>query len=99
MTSTTSGIKAMPFLAEQHLMVAKLLRVKAACLSSAEEERAFIAASNRFLVCTRLAASSRGTLNLDAFDWDALYPDWTIIEEQIVRLPLPDLEAPRTAPD
>jgi hypothetical protein len=91
--------KAMAFLTEQHLMVAKLLRLKAACFSSFEQQQRYIAASNRFLVCARLAAGSRGTLDLEAFDWNALHPDWTIVETQILRLPLAAIDAPPTAPD
>lgn len=61
----------MLFLAEQHLVAAKLVRKNGATRAGADLEK-FIKMSNSFVVCARLAAKSRGGINLDRFDWKPL---------------------------
>jgi hypothetical protein len=75
----------MLFLAEQHLVAAKLVRENGARRIGAEREL-FILESNGFVACVRLMAKDRGGICLDNFDWSGLTPDWRAIEEQVLRL-------------
>jgi hypothetical protein len=61
----------MQFLAEQHLVAAKLVRKNGAARTGAEREL-FIRKSNSFVVCSRLMATDRGAICLDNFDWWSL---------------------------
>jgi hypothetical protein len=61
----------MAFLAEQHLVAAKLVRRNGATRSGAEREL-FIRKSNGFVLCVRLMAKERGSIRLDNFDWCSL---------------------------
>jgi len=88
----------MLFLAEQHLVAAKLVRKNGATRAGADLEK-FIKMSNSFVVCARLAAKSRGGINLDRFDWKALSPDWSVVDQQIRRLAPPHIDGPPLAPD
>ena len=65
----------MQFLAEQHLVAAKLVRENGAQRSGAEREL-YIKKSNSFVACVRLMAKDRGGICLDDFDWTSLTPDW-----------------------
>jgi hypothetical protein len=91
-------MRLMPFLAEQHLIAAKLARESGIGRTGAEREL-FIRKSNSFLVCARLAAKDRGGIRLDNFDWSSLTPDWGKIDEQIRRLASPQIDGPPLVPD
>src|SRR5271163_5014422 len=86
---------AMQFLAEQHLVAAKLVRENGSQRTGAERQL-FIKKSNSFVVCVRLAAEDRGGICLDNFDWSSLNPDWSVIDEQIERLEPPVVQGPST---
>jgi hypothetical protein len=88
----------MAFLAEQHLVAAKLVRKKGAARAGAEREL-FIRKSNSFVVCVRLMAKDRGGICLDNFDWWSVTPDWSVVDEQIRRLAPPLIESPSLIPD
>jgi hypothetical protein len=88
----------MDFLAEQHLAAAKLVRQNGARLIGAEREL-FIRKSNSFVACVKLMARDRGDICLDNFDWSSLTPDWNVIDEQVRRLPPPNINGPPLAPD
>jgi hypothetical protein len=88
----------MPFLAEQHLVAAKLVRENGARRSGAEREL-YIKKSNSFVACVRLAAKDRGGICLDNFDWWSLTPDWSVVDEQVRRLAPPHIEGPPLVPD
>ena len=88
----------MPFHAEQHLFAAKLVRINGATRAGADLEK-FVKLSNSFVVCARLAAKSRGGINLDRFDWKALSPDWSVVDQQIRRLAPPHIDGPPLVPD
>ena len=88
----------MLFLAEQHLVAAKLVRINGATRAGADLEK-FIKMSNSFVVCARLAANSRGGINLDRFDWKALSPDWSVVDRQIRGLAPPHIDGPPLVPD
>ena len=88
----------MAFLAEQHLLAAKLVRRNGATRTGAEREL-FIRKSNSFVVCVRLMAKERGGICLDNFDWCSLTPDWSVVDEQIRRLAPPLIESPSLIPD
>jgi hypothetical protein len=88
----------MLFLAEQHLVAAKLIRKNGATRAGADLEK-FIKMSNSFVVCARLAAKSRGGICLDRFDWKALSPDWSVVDQQIRRLAPPHIVGPPLVPD
>ena len=88
----------MRFSAEQHLAFAKLIREKAASLLSPEREQT-IKRSNGFLACVVFAARERGGISFSDFDFEALTPDWTTVDDQIARLKPPHLEAPSLVPD
>jgi hypothetical protein len=88
----------MPFLAEQHLVAAKLVRENGARRSGAEREL-YIKKSNSFVACVRLAAKDRGGICLDSFDWWSLTPDWSVIDEQVRRLAPPRIDGPSLVPD
>jgi hypothetical protein len=88
----------MQFLAEQHLVAAKLVRENGARRSGAEREL-YIKQSNSFVVCVRLMAKDRGGICLDNFDWTSLTPDWGKIDEQMRRLALPYIASPPLVPD
>jgi hypothetical protein len=87
----------MQFLAEQHLVAAKLVRENGARRSGAEREL-FIQKSNSLVVCARLAAQDRGGICLDNFDWSSLTPDWGKIDKQMRRLALPQIDGPPLVP-
>jgi hypothetical protein len=88
----------MAFLAEQHLVAAKLLRRNGATQTGAEREL-FIRKSNSFVVCVRLMAKDRGGICLDNFDWWSLTPDWSVVDEQVGRLAPPHIDSPCLIPD
>jgi hypothetical protein len=88
----------MQFLAEQHLVAAKLVRRNGATRTGAEREL-FIRRSNSFVVCVRLMAKERGGICLDNFDWTSLTPDWSVIDEQVRRLTPPRIDGPTLVPD
>ena len=88
----------MPFLAEQHIIAAKLARRNAAKRTDAEREL-FIRKSNSFVVCVRFMAEERGGVCLDNFDWCSLAPDWSVIDEQVRRLEPPHIDSPPLVPD
>ena len=88
----------MLFLAEQHLVAAKLVRKNGATRTGAERER-FVRKSNSLVVCVRLSAEDRGGVSLDHFDWSSLTPDWGKIDEQMRRLAPPQIVAPPLVPD
>jgi hypothetical protein len=79
---------------EQHLALAKLLRKRAADAPSPEQEE-WIRKSNSFLACAQLAAQDRGG---KGFAWEALTPDWSLIDGQVSHLPLPHIVGPPLAP-
>jgi hypothetical protein len=85
------------FLAEQHLVAAKLARKNGARRSGAGREL-FIQKSNSLIVCVRLSAEDRGGISLDNFDWLSLTPDWNVIEEQVLRLAPPYIDSPSLVP-
>lgn len=87
----------MQFLAEQHLVAAKLVRQNGARQTGAKREL-FIRKSNSFVVCVKLMARDRGGICLDDFDWSSITPDWSLIEEQILRLAPPHVDSPPVAP-
>jgi hypothetical protein len=87
----------MHFLAEQHLIAAKLVRKNGAASVGAEREL-FVRQSNSFVACVRLAARDRGGIYLDGFDWSSVNPDWSILEEQVLRLAPPYIDGPPLAP-
>jgi hypothetical protein len=88
----------MPFLAEQHLAAAKLVRKNGEPRTGAEREL-FIRKSNSFVACVKLMARDRGGICLDDFDWSSLTPDWSVIEKQVLRLAPPLIDSPPIAPD
>jgi hypothetical protein len=87
----------MQFLAEQHLVAAKLVRENGAARTGIEREL-FIRKSNSFVVCVQLSAKDRGGVCLDNFDWWSLTPDWNAIEEQVRGLAPPHIDAPPLVP-
>jgi hypothetical protein len=89
---------ALPFLAEQHLVAAKLVRKNGATCADPERKR-FLKISNSLVVCVRLSAAERGGVNLDNFDWSSFAPDWNTIEEQVQRLSPPHVGCPPLAPN
>ncbi len=88
----------MPFLTEQHLAAAKLVRKNGEPRTGAEREL-FIRKSNSFVACVKLMARDRGGICLDDFDWSSLTPDWSVIEKQVLRLAPPLIDSPPIAPD
>jgi hypothetical protein len=88
----------MPFLSEQHLVAAKLVRKNGATRTGAEREL-FVRESNSLVVCVRLSAEERGGVSLDNFDWSSLTPDWSEIEEQVRRLAPPNINGPPLVPE
>lgn len=88
----------MQFLAEQHLVAAKLVRKNGAERTGAEREL-FIRKSNSFVVCVSLMAKERGGICLDNFDWWSLTPDWNVIDEQVHRLKPPHIDGPSLIPE
>ena len=88
----------MAFLAEQHLVAAKLVRRNGATRTGAEQEL-FIRKSNSFVVCVRLMAKDRGGICLDNFDWWSLTPDWSVVDEQVLRLAPPHIDGPSLVPN
>jgi hypothetical protein len=88
----------MQFLAEHHLVAAKLVRKNGEARTGAEREL-FIRKSNSCVVCVRLMAKDRGGVSLDNFDWWSIAPDWNVIEEQVLRLAPPHIEGPPLVPD
>jgi hypothetical protein len=83
---------------EQHLALAKSVRQKGEGVPCPEQEQ-WIRKSNSFLACAQLAARDRGGVSLEGFAWEALTPDWSLIDRQVSRLPLPHVGAPPLAPD
>jgi hypothetical protein len=88
----------MPFLAEQHLVAAKLVRENGARRSGGERDL-FLRKSNGFVACARLAAKDRGGICFDGFDWSSLTPDWKVIDEQVRQLLPPHIDGPSIVPD
>jgi hypothetical protein len=88
----------MQFLAEQHLVAAKLVRNNGAARTGAERELS-IRKSNSCVVCVSLMAKERGGICLDNFDWWSLTPDWSVIDEQVLRLAPPHIDGPSLIPD
>jgi hypothetical protein len=88
----------MQFLAEQHLVAAKLVRKNGAARAGSEREL-FIRKSNSFVVCVCLTAKDRGGICLDNFDWWSLTPDWSVVDEQVLRLAPPHIDGPSLVPD
>jgi hypothetical protein len=88
----------MQFIAEQHLVAAKLVRKNGAAQTGAEREL-FIRKSNSCVVCVRLMAKDRGGICLDNFDWWSLNPDWSVVDEQVRRLAPPHIDGPSLVPD
>jgi hypothetical protein len=88
---------SMQFSAKQHLVLAKVIRKNAASLRSPEREQR-IKQSNGFLACLSLSAQERGGISLSDFDWEALNPDRTTVDDQIARLKPPHVEAPSLVP-
>jgi hypothetical protein len=88
----------MLFLAEQHLVAAKLVRQNGARQTGAKREL-FIRKSNGFVACVRLMAKDRGGICLDEFDWSSIAPDWSVIDEQVLRLAPPHIDGPSLVPD
>jgi hypothetical protein len=88
----------MQFLAEQHLVAAKLVRKNGAARTGAEREL-FIRKSNSCVVCVSLTAKDRGGICLDNFDWWSLTPDWSVVDEQVRRLAPPHIDGPSLVPD
>jgi hypothetical protein len=73
--------------------VAKLLREKAKGLPDLEAED-LIKRSNEAVVAAAISAKGRGGISLSDFEWKALTPDWTNIDDQLARLPaMSDLNA------
>jgi hypothetical protein len=87
----------MQFLAEQHLAVARLLRQKGRSGFGEDRER-FVRMSNSFVICVRLSAANRGGISLASFDWLSLNPDWTSVEQQLIRLSPPHIDGPPLVP-
>ena len=87
----------MQFLAEQHLAVARLLRQKGRNGPGEERER-FVTMSNSFVICARLSAANRGGICLASFNWFSLNPDWTSVEQQLIRLSPPHIGGPPLVP-
>jgi hypothetical protein len=88
----------MAFVAEQHLVAAKLVRRNGATRTGTEREL-FIRKSNSFVVCVRFMAKERGGICLDNFDWCSLTPDWNAIDEQVRRLEPPRIDGPPLIPN
>jgi hypothetical protein len=88
----------MPFLAEQHLAAAKMVRANGARISGAECET-FIKKSNSFVVCAHLAARDHGGISLDGFEWDSVTPNWNVVDEQIQRLEPAQIDGPSIIPE
>ena len=88
----------MQFLAEQHLVAAKLARKNGGRHIGAEREL-FIRKSNSCVVCVRLMAKDRGGVSLDNFDWSSLTPNWGVIDEQVRRLTPPHIDGPPLVPN
>jgi hypothetical protein len=87
----------MQFLAEQHLVAAKLVRRNGASRPGAERE--LFMKKYSFVVCVRHMARDRGGICLDNFDWTSLTPDWSVIDEQVRRLAPPRIDGPTLVPD
>jgi hypothetical protein len=87
----------MKFLAEQHLIAAKLVRGNGTMRPGADREL-FIKKSNSFVVCARLSAKERGEIRLDGFGWSSLTPDWKALDEQVRRLSPPHIDGPPLVP-
>jgi hypothetical protein len=62
------------------------------------ERELFIRKSNSFVACVRLMAKDRGGICLDEFDWSSIAPDWSLIEDQILRLAPAQVDSPPLAP-
>jgi hypothetical protein len=88
----------MQFIAEQHLVVAKLVRKNAATRTGTEREL-FVRKSNSLVVCVRLSAADRGGVSLDHFDWSSLTPDWCKLDKHVLRLALPQIVGPPLVPN
>jgi len=87
----------MELFAEQHLLAAKLVRANGARRTGLEREL-FIRKSNTFLVCARLTAQDGGGICLSEFDWSSLTPDWSLVDELVLQLASPHIEAPPPVP-
>src|SRR6267378_459611 len=74
----------MPSTSEQHLAMAKRWRENAIWLDQQERIRA-VRKSNDYLILAVRAARMRGGIDISDFDFDALNPDWKVIDDQVVR--------------
>jgi len=54
--------------------------------------------SNTFVICARLSAANRGGICLASFDWLSPNPDWTSVEQQLIRLSPPHIDGPPLVP-
>jgi hypothetical protein len=88
----------MQFIAEQHLVAAKLVRKNGAARAGVEREL-FIRKSNSCVVCVRLMAKDRGGICLDNFNWSSPTPDWSVVDEQVRRHAPPHIDVPSLVPD
>jgi hypothetical protein len=88
----------MQFIAEQHLVAAKLVRKNGAERTGAEREL-FIRKSNSCVVSMSLMAKDRGGICLHNFDWWSLTPDWSVLDEQVRRLAPPHIDGPSLVPN
>jgi hypothetical protein len=70
---------------EQYLALAKRWREEAAWLNQQERIRS-VRRSNDYLILSVRAARMRGGIDISDFDFDALNPDWQVIDDQVVRL-------------
>jgi hypothetical protein len=75
----------MPSTSEQYLALAKRWREEAAWLDQQERIRS-VQRSNDYLILSVRSARMRGGIDISDFDFDALNPNWQVIDDQIVRL-------------
>jgi len=86
----------MQFSCEQHLATAKRLRENAYWLEQQQRIEA-VKRSNTFLILAVKAARRRGSIDISSFDFDALNPDWKVIDAQVDALE--PINAPPDAQD
>jgi hypothetical protein len=75
----------MPSTSEQCLAIAKRWRQEARWLDQQERIQT-VRKSNDYLILAVRAAKMRGGIDISDFDFDALNPDWKIIDDQVARL-------------
>ena len=56
---------------------------------------------NQWSIAARqlLMAKDRGGLCLDNFEWWSLAPDWSVVDQQVLRLAPPHIDGPSLVPD